>query len=115
MSQRLFIKQSVRVTGLSTDAFCQAAVACKEAYAMMTAHFPVDSTHPWQETLYEGHTAIDFNARYFTQRKDAPKESSLPFFEGVDPEGVLETLRRQDLIHGPDNQVEYLKLLDNNG
>jgi hypothetical protein len=59
--------------------------------------------------------AIDFNARYFTKRKDAPHESNRPFLEGVDPQGVLEKLRKHDVIHGPDNQVEYIKLLENDG
>jgi hypothetical protein len=79
----------------------------------MSTHFPAQSILPWQACLYEGHTAIDFNARYFTKRTDAPNESNHPFLQGVDPQGVLEKLRKHDLIHGPDNQVEYIKLLEN--
>jgi hypothetical protein len=109
------MKQRARVTGLSTDAFSKAVSVLEEVYAKMSACFPPKSTHPWQETLYEGHMAIDFNARYFTKRKDAPHESNRPFLEGVDPQGVLEKLRKHDVIHGPDNQVEYIKLLENDG
>lgn len=63
--------------------------------------------------MYEGHVAIDIHARYFTQRKNAPNEQNLPFADGVDPDGTLAGLRKHDLIHGPDNKVSYLKLLEN--
>jgi hypothetical protein len=110
---RLFLKQRVRLTGLSSEAFHKAMTACDEVYAKMSNHFPLQSTNPWQTAIYESHSAIDFNARYFTKRTDAPNESHLPFLQGVDPAGVLEKLRKHDLIHGPDNQVEYIQLLDN--
>lgn len=100
------------LTGLSTEAFDKAAVACTMAYDMFSAQFPPESTFPCQTTVYEGHPAIDFNARYFTKRSDAPNEGNLPFEGGVDPDGILEKLRGQDLIHGPDNRVQYLTLLD---
>ena len=63
--------------------------------------------------MYEGYTAIDFNARYFTTRRDAPNEENLPFADGVDPDGTLAKLQKHDLIHGPDNKVAYLRLLEN--
>lgn len=81
---------------------------------MMMSYFLEGSTTPWQTATYEGHVALDFHARYFTLRKDTPNERHLPFVDRVDPDGFLESLRRHDLIHGPDNQVMYLKLLENN-
>ena len=39
-------------------------------------------------------------------------EENLPFFERVNPDGVLAGLCGQDLIHGPDNQVMYLRALE---
>jgi hypothetical protein len=76
----------------------------------MTAHFPDGKINNWENTTYEGHIATDFNARYFTNRNSARSEANLPFLEGVDPDGVLAGLRHHDLIHGPDNQVMYLRL-----
>lgn len=69
----------------------------------------------WQNALYEGHIATEFNSRYFTARKDAPNEENLPFGEGVDPNGDLASIRKHDLIHGPDNRVAYLKALEHGG
>ena len=106
--------QRVRLTRLSTEVFDKAVSAYRMVYDKMSAQFPPESTLPWQATVYEGHPAMDFNARYFTKRSDAPNETNLPFEGGVDPRGILEKIRGQDLIHGPDNCVQYLQHLDLN-
>ena len=113
--KRFFIRQNVTLTGLSSESFNRAASACEDIYAKMSTHFPIGFINHWQNTLYEGHAATDFNARYFTARNDAPNEVNLPFGHGVDPNGVLASLRRHDLIHGPDNEVAYLKPLEAGG
>ena len=59
----------------------------------MSTHFPAESMTHWENTLYEGHIATDFNAQYFTT-------------------GILTGLRGQDLIHGPENQITYLRALE---
>lgn len=64
---------------------------------------------PWQAAYYEGDEAVDAGARYFTQRKFVPGEHGKPFATGVDPNGLLAAIRGQDLIHGEDNKVDYLK------
>jgi hypothetical protein len=108
--KRFYIKQGVTLTGLSTGGFEKAASICTDIYAKMSGYFPEDKMNHWENATYEGHSATNFSARYFTSRADAKHEANLPFLEGVDPDGVLEKLRRQDLIHGPDNQVPYLDL-----
>jgi hypothetical protein len=111
--KRYYIRQGVTLTGLSTEKFAKAAEACVSIYEKMSSHFPEDKIGKWENTTYEGHIATTFSARYFTNRHNAPNEASLPFLAGVDPDGVLAGLRRQDLIHGPDNQVTYLRLASN--
>lgn len=64
---------------------------------------------PLQTAIYEGCDAIDANARYFSLRKNVPNERGLSFEKGVDPNGILASLRDQHLIHGYDNKVVYLK------
>jgi len=97
--------QSITLIGLSTESYIKAALACESIYAKMSDHFPAESMTHWENTLYEGHIATDFNARYFTTRKGSPQEANLFFLDRVDPDGILAGLRGQDLIHGPDNQV----------
>jgi hypothetical protein len=106
--KRFYIKQAVTLTGLSTAAFDRASSVCEEIYRKMSNSFPDGQINHWQNAAYEGHLATNFTARYFTSRKDAKHEANLSFLEGVDPDGVLEALRRHDLIHGPDNQVTFL-------
>lgn len=97
------------LTGLSSETFVKAIANLDEAFAMMRLPFPDESVSSWQPATYEGHIAVDIHTRYFTMRKSAPNEKNLPFMNGVDPDEVLSTLRRHDLIHGPDNRVTYLK------
>ena len=78
---------------------------------IVKAHFPENSVNNWQPATYEGHAALDLHRRYFTSQKLAPNKVNLPFMEVVDSDGVLASVRGQDLIHGPDNQVHYLELV----
>jgi hypothetical protein len=73
----------------------------------MTAN--IGNLRPWRPAIYEGHTAVDITARYFSSRNSVPNEQGQEFGPGVDPNGVLSTIRGQDLIHGQDNKVQYLK------
>ena len=106
------MRQAVTLTGLSTEAFRKASLACEQILTGMMNHFPENSMSKWQTAVYEGHVAIDIHACYFTLRKNAPNEQNLPFADGVDPDGILAGLRKHDLIHGPDNKVSYLELLE---
>jgi hypothetical protein len=63
----------------------------------------------WQPATYEGDHALDINSRYFTPRRNVPHERGQPFGIGVDPKGVLNEIRGQDMIHGNENKVEYLR------
>ena len=110
---RHYIRQGVTLTGLSTDPFSKATSTCDAIYAMLLTHFPDGSMINWENTMYEGHIATNFSARYFTNRNLARNEVNLPFGDGVDPNGVLANVRGQDLIHGPDNQVTYVRRLKN--
>ena len=76
------MRQSITLTGLSTESYGKAALACESIYAKMSDHFPAQSMTHWQNTLYEGHIATDFNAQYFTTRKGSPQEANLSFLDG---------------------------------
>jgi hypothetical protein len=80
-----------------------------EIHGLMATHIGSTVLIPWQGTTYEGWDAIDVNARYFTQRKHVPHERGQVFGIGVDPNGVLASVRNQHIIHGYDNKVNYLR------
>jgi len=108
--KRLYTRQAVTLTGLSTETFAKAVENCNIIFSDMRAKFLEETTAPWQCGTYEGHATIDAHTRYFSLRKEAPTEQNQPFWQGVDPDGVLSKLRKQDLIHGADNIVKYKKL-----
>jgi hypothetical protein len=113
--KRFFIRQGITLTGLSTASFEKAALACENIYSRMSEQFGEGTLNKWENTTYEGHLASNFNARYFTPRSVAKEECNLPFLDGVDPNSVLAEVRGHDLIHGPDNQVTYLKYIQCKG
>ena len=109
--RRIYLRQAVTLTGLSSSTFKEAVTTCAAIFSTIQANFPDQSVNAWQPATYEGHLAIDSHSRYFTIRKHAPNECNLAFLDGVDPDNVLSELLRHDLIHGPDNQVVYLKAI----
>jgi hypothetical protein len=113
--KRYYIRQAVTVTSLSTETFAKAAKASENIYAMIKDHFPEGKMDHWENTVYEGHVASDYNARYFSNRSAARNEANLLFLGGVDPAGVLAGRCHHDLIHGPDNQVKYLTITNEGG
>ena len=58
--------------------------------------------------LYEGALAIDSHSRYFTERRLAPQETHADIPATIDPNGILNALRTQKFIYGPDNHVDFV-------
>ena len=111
----MFLRQGITVTGLSAPGFNNIISNFQRTYDFIAACLPADAMTKWQLATYEGHQAIDCHARYFTTRRASPHEANMDFGPGVDPEGVLARLRGQDLIHGGDNKVAYLKRSEEEG
>ncbi|KAF8973568.1 hypothetical protein BDZ97DRAFT_1647707, partial [Flammula alnicola] len=106
-----YIRQAVRLTGLGAISFENATDTIRSVQQLLSTHLRDDL---WQAASYEGHTAIDASARYFTPRRFVPQERGQAFENGVDPNGVLADIRGQDLIHGSDNKVDYLREYQDN-
>lgn len=113
--QHIHLRQSITITGLGCRAFEDAATVFHDTYHAISSTFTRGKMLDWQCGIYEGHAALTFNARYFTLRRHAPNERTLPWGEGVDPQGLLEKLRGQNMIHGPDNKVAYRHRLEAGG
>lgn len=77
--------------------------------------FPEDKVEHWQPSNFSPHLAIDAHTRYFTERRQAPQETNIPFGPMVDPNGLLAGLQGSDFIHGQDNYVKYLELHNHEG
>jgi len=104
-----FLRQAVQLTGLGNSTFAKAMNNIVEIHKFMATHIGANVLLPWQSATYEGCDAIDANARYFSLRKNVPTERGQPFVSGVDPNGILASVRNQNIIHGYDNKVDYLR------
>ncbi|KAG2020177.1 hypothetical protein CC2G_005545 [Coprinopsis cinerea AmutBmut pab1-1] len=110
------LRQFVKLTGLGSPSFDLVGDAMVSILKLFKHTLGEDGLTGVEPKLYEGEVALDFHARYFTDREAAPQEKHVPFDERVDPRGILETLRGTRLIHGPDNRVEYcIKVIDPDG
>jgi hypothetical protein len=79
----------------------------EKTYVAFANHFPPDRLEQWEPTQHGEHIALDSHARYFSHQHFVPSTESLPFHQTVDPEGVLESMRGDSLVHAADNEVDY--------
>ncbi|EAU82077.1 hypothetical protein CC1G_09679 [Coprinopsis cinerea okayama7 len=112
------LRQFVKLTGFGSDSFAMGCHAVKQMVDKLRQHLKVasDCITGAEEKMYEGDAALDFHARYFTDRELIPHEKHIPFNDFVDPNHILEDLRGAAFIQGPDNHVEYcMRTVDKNG
>ncbi|KAF8161993.1 hypothetical protein BJ912DRAFT_924476 [Pholiota molesta] len=94
---RPHLRQAVTITGLGNTVFEHYLHNMEKAYVAFTNHFPPDRLEQWEPTQHGEHIALDSHTR----------TESLPFHQTVDPEGVLESMRGDSLVHAADNEVDY--------
>ena len=58
--------------------------------------------------MYEGTLAMDSHSCYFMERRLAPQETHTDIPATIDPNGILNNLRTQKFIYGPDNHVDFI-------
>jgi hypothetical protein len=91
------------------------AAATRAIQAIQTvfaSEFKEDQIEKWQPPTYADVPRLDASNRYFTASKDMVQSIQLPFTLLADPNGVLQSMQGQDLIHTFDNVVDYYKLID---
>lgn len=75
-----------------------------------------DCLDVWVPDDLEGHPAIWISNRFFSDRRaHGPNfdNDDLPFSQQVDPNRILETAKGKNLIHLPENQVDYVEWKEN--
>jgi len=108
------LQQSVTLTGLGTSQFEESVEAMKEFYSLFEREFPADMMVPWLPgpcSLSSGRT-MSFTNRFFTKRTEALTLKAIPFSYQVDPKGFLNRMTSKDLFHAQENQVQYLKRVE---
>ncbi|KAF9471244.1 hypothetical protein BDN70DRAFT_901494 [Pholiota conissans] len=99
--------QAITVTRLGSGQFDNYIQNMEHIYLAFMNHFPDGKLDKWEPTRYQGVMALDAHAHYFTQKHFVPSSESIPFHSTVDPDGVLENIRGEDMVHAADNDVDY--------
>ncbi|KAJ2913339.1 hypothetical protein MD484_g7076, partial [Candolleomyces efflorescens] len=102
------LRQYVKITGLGSLQFADLEEKVELVYQRFLGAIKEGVQHPGF-TPHEGDSAIHLHSRYFTERRFAPNLCHTPFSKDVDPLHILEDLRGADYIHAADNDVQYLK------
>lgn len=89
--------------------------AAANMFHTLAAGSNVNPQDTWQPSVFEGHLALDCANRYFASTTFVDHSQRIPFKPLVDPEGVLHDLEDNKFIHTDDNEVEYIKLVAQNG
>ncbi|THU76139.1 hypothetical protein K435DRAFT_813698 [Dendrothele bispora CBS 962.96] len=108
-SQAPYLRQHIGITGLGLVYMSQAIEHFHQLYAKFErglASEEIDAWHADQSYKYEGITA---NSHYFTIGANAAGRQSIPFQDGVDPEGILRRLLGNGMAHTEENSVLYMK------
>ncbi|KAJ6513679.1 hypothetical protein C8R47DRAFT_1206986 [Mycena vitilis] len=104
-----FISQHLEICGLDSATFREAIAKTDEVNQRFHEHFSsVTVTDLARPTSSLGPVLAASN-RLFTIKTDAPTEQDTEFVAGLDPTGALERLKHRELIHAPDNMVQYFK------
>lgn len=102
------LRQHVKVTALGLKSAERGWTILDAVRTKYQDHLKTRVVLPFNFLPYEGYSCIEAHARYFTDRHLVPYDKNIPFFDGVDPQGTLQQLQPPELVHAPDNYVEYL-------
>ena len=107
-NRRMYIRQSVMLTDLSSPKFDD-ALASTHAIEDIFKQIVADGImEPWVPSTFQGHVSIDIANRYFTPRQQALQhDHQVPFSMVVDPDRILSMAMGDEFIHTEENEVEY--------
>ena len=106
-NRRLYMRQSVTLTGLSSPKFNDAIVSVHAIKDMFRQQVVDGIMEAWVPSNFQGHTSIDIGNQYFTPRQYALQERQVSFSTVVDPDNILSQAMGDNFIHTEDNEVEY--------
>ena len=110
--KKRYLRQSVRLTGLSTPSFQTCVNNIQYIHAAFGRLVPDGGLEPFEPPTFLNHPCMDVATRYYTSRREDPTGTAIPFLSEVDPNGALQAMVTDDHFHGIDNQVLYFTLTD---
>jgi hypothetical protein len=107
-NRRIYMRQSVMLTGLSSAKFNDALASMRAIEDMFRQMVPHGTMDDWAPSSFRGHTTIDISNRYFTPAHRASQDDEQVLFSvAVDPDRILSMAMGNEFIHTEDNEVEY--------
>ncbi|KAJ6449306.1 hypothetical protein C8R47DRAFT_1084762 [Mycena vitilis] len=104
-----FLSQQVEICGLDTAIFEEAMAKIIALHDLFGEYLTGVEVKPIADGPFSTNNAFGASNRVFSLKSDIPTEQDNRFQDGVDPLGRLEKLKSPDLIHAPDNIVQYFK------
>ena len=109
-NKRIHAKQSIVITGLGSPFFESYLDATTHIHHLFSRNITTGSLETWQPDSFEGCAALSLGNCYYTNRHDQGASEDLPFSADMDPHGILERGKAQQLVHLTENQIRYYEL-----
>ncbi|KAF5348943.1 hypothetical protein D9758_014225 [Tetrapyrgos nigripes] len=109
--QAPYLRQHIGIVGLGLPYMSTAVDQLYQIISKFQRPLNGQTLNPWtaDSSFGPGHISITANCRYFTVGSGASTKQSLPFQDGVDPDGILQSLVTSTMVHTEDNSVLYMK------
>lgn len=104
-----FLRQTVCVTGLGSDAFDKVIEGINRISDKFERKFPEGTFDCWNPNEFSGHISVEASNRYFTSKRFNRNAVHIGFGKDVDPNGILSGYANSELVHDEDNRVLYLE------
>ena len=107
-NRRIYMRQSVMLTGLSSPEFNDALASIHAIEDLFRQQVTEGTMERWVSSTFQGHASIDIANWYFTPHNQALQhDHQVPFSVVVDPDHILSMVMGDEFIHTEDNEVEY--------
>lgn len=104
-----FLRQTVGVTGLGSDAFAKVVEGINRISDKFERRFPEGTFECWNPNEFSGQLSVEASNRYFTSKRVNRNAVHIGFSKDVDPNGILSGYSNDELVHDEDNRVLYLE------
>lgn len=102
-----YMHQSVRLTGLGSSHFQDGVDGMANIVNFIGNKLDDDDVEGWTPSHFQEWKAIDFVNCLFVRQNIEGDIASVPFANGVDPEGVLARVSGSEWVHTKENTVQY--------
>ncbi|KAK7027412.1 hypothetical protein VNI00_015248 [Paramarasmius palmivorus] len=109
------IKQRVLLTGFNTETFATALIGLERVDSHLRLNIREDIPQPLRTSPTGFQQVVEIANRYFTSKRMADPEDQIRIPAYVDPKGILDSIKGENLSYTSENQVEYYERITSDG